>query len=221
MSSKRLAHRKGVVSGGARVNSASNSLDWDSPSAKTGTVKRRPASSDCSSTSDNDILYLNNPPPNDDFYVRPKIPIITVNHRGKYKKPGASAITYANLSLHDSIHSCGSNKFASSKVERRKRTGKISDSDSGIASPLSPSSSSYALLVYADVNCDGYEEERAEWNLKFEWLENCSCVKQQVQVISCACTWVELFPSAWFSHVDNKLKRETVFVWNISNVSRC
>lgn len=47
MSSERLARRKGVVSSGA-VNSGSNSLDWDSPSTKTGTVKRRPASSDCS-----------------------------------------------------------------------------------------------------------------------------------------------------------------------------
>lgn len=48
MSSKRLFRRKGVVSSGI-VCSRSNSLDWDSPSTKTGTVKRRPASTDCSS----------------------------------------------------------------------------------------------------------------------------------------------------------------------------
>ncbi|KAK4882131.1 hypothetical protein RN001_005450 [Aquatica leii] len=47
MSSKRLVRRKGVVSS-ATVYSRSNSLDWDSPSTKTGTVKRRPTSIDYS-----------------------------------------------------------------------------------------------------------------------------------------------------------------------------
>lgn len=51
MSSKRL-RRKGVVSSGVTCysggdSSNSNSLDWDSPSNVTGTVKRRPLSSDC------------------------------------------------------------------------------------------------------------------------------------------------------------------------------
>lgn len=45
MSSKKL-RRKGVVSSG-ETRSNTNSLDWDSPSNITGTVKRRPVSSDC------------------------------------------------------------------------------------------------------------------------------------------------------------------------------
>ncbi|KAF5286610.1 hypothetical protein FQR65_LT12519 [Abscondita terminalis] len=43
MTTNRLVRRKGVVSS-ATVYSRSNSLDWDSPSTKTGTVKRRPTS---------------------------------------------------------------------------------------------------------------------------------------------------------------------------------
>ncbi|KAF5276881.1 hypothetical protein FQA39_LY06432 [Lamprigera yunnana] len=42
MSSKRLVRRKGVLS--TTIYSRTNSLDWDSPSTKTGTVKRRPSS---------------------------------------------------------------------------------------------------------------------------------------------------------------------------------
>lgn len=210
MSSKRLAHRKGVVS-----SSAANSLDWDSPSAKTGTVKRRPVSSDCSSTSrnttdsntDNDRNHQQQR--QDLYYMRPpKIQTGAIadrynyspskSNRYKYKKPTvASAITYANLSLHDSINSGDAikpslavtstclNLTESGKLTglNSHRNGKVSDSDSGIASPLSPSST-YAFLVYYDGSyTDG--EERTQWNLNLEWLENCSCAKQQIQVKIC------------------------------------
>lgn len=50
--SKKL-RRKGVVSSG---ESNSYSLDWDSPSNKTGTVKRRPLSSDCVELKSKEIL---------------------------------------------------------------------------------------------------------------------------------------------------------------------
>lgn len=190
MSSKRLVHRKGVVSGGGAPNSASNSLDWDSPSAKTGTVKRRPVSSDCSpTTTDNNELFRPDKTTSG-LYVRPKIPIVSDNnHRTKTEryKLKKSTITYANLSLHDSINSDGRRshgKFATAS----HRNAKVSDSDSGIASPLSPSSA-YSLLVYSDDNYDRCESE-TEWKLEFEWLENCSCVKQQIQVNLCLCACI-------------------------------
>ncbi|GJQ87039.1 hypothetical protein Trydic_g12619 [Trypoxylus dichotomus] len=210
MSSKRLAQRKGVVSSSAVVNGASNSLDWDSPSAKTGTVKRRPVSSDCSPAARNkDNSYRTDKTTskrNQDLYIRPPRILVgeTDNYPSKtkgckYTESNASTITCANLSLHDSINS---DKIKSVSVKTSKclnfsesgvyifdrktapltshRTGKVSDSDSGIASPLSPSSA-YNTLVYSDGSYSGWEDH-SEWNLRFDWLENCSCVKRQVQI---------------------------------------
>lgn len=58
------------------------------------------------------------------------------------------------------------------------RTGKVSDSDSGIASPLSPSS------LYGFLGCGDKDSYRRHVDVRKEIgiLQNCSCVKQQVQV---------------------------------------
>lgn len=58
MSPKRKGdRRRGVVSVATGKTSATNSLDWDSPSTKTGTVKRRPPSGECDEFADMDGKY--------------------------------------------------------------------------------------------------------------------------------------------------------------------
>lgn len=65
----------------------------------------------------------------------------------------------------------------------RGKAGKVSDSDSGIASPLSPCSSS------GFVACCGERDEcrnrKSQVRREIEILESCSCVNQQVKVMFC------------------------------------
>lgn len=123
-----IPKRKGVFAG-----TTSNSLDWDSPSTKTGTVKRRPVSGDLSTpkTTGFGIYEPGNP---DGCTSR-----------------DANAVRFLDLP--------------------RVKTGKVSDNDSGIASPLSPSSLSGFL---------GYEERTRREKEEFRKI---SAAGRQIQVI--------------------------------------
>lgn len=198
MSSNRLRRRKGVVSSGV-VNSTSNSLDWDSPSTKTGTVKRRPISGDCTlnnSTSNNntkkDTDYFNQSSRSsneicEDFKRKPiKTGIPTVRRVNKYfGKDPSSPIQFENnlnpikIKAADAfpiLNKCVDESNSANQllpveantylIERKSfKAGKVSDSDSGIASPLSPSSV-YGFPLCTDKNdCREKDSEDARRKL--------------------------------------------------------
>lgn len=297
MSSKRLARRKGVISSGA---AQSNSLDWDSPSTKTGTVKRRPLSSDSESSvqlqqgnsknnnsperydsrapeSNQSVFSLrrhkfdgscipaysgvktskqnniqttaktkrNNTATvigwkqtikqNSNASVREAPSCFYRNNErsfASFRQPEGEtkSILEQNKGLVSGVHEPKKNSNVASVVQTNKpedglfagglqnggglskpcgfgfdkanwialseanaylierkscgysstsKTGKVSDSDSGIASPLSPSSL-YGFLGSADKE-DRYGRN-AHVRKEIEILQNCSCIKQHVQV---------------------------------------
>ncbi|CAH0559612.1 unnamed protein product [Brassicogethes aeneus] len=206
MFAKKTNRRKGVVTTGK--SSASNSLDWDSPSNKTGTVKRRPISTEVEDVDavirdaggkykDRSIYEPMSPlEKNGDktLWQRPsKIPgyvpyperPISSNHLPDVpKNPDdnqedivqcerpRNGPKWLPLSEQNSYRS-GNSKVAGESFkdkdvqyhqiepgglregrhsrESGSKTGKVSDSDSGIASPLSPGSV-YGILGYLDRN---------------------------------------------------------------------
>lgn len=201
MSSNRLRRRKGVVSSGV-VNSRSNSLDWDSPSTKTGTVKRRPISGDC--PLNNSTSYINKIEANVDFFKQlSKSPTeICDDFKRKTIKTGIPTPRKLNKHFEKDPSSSSPNQFGNKVnpikikaqnalpilnkrvdefnsvndllpveantylIERKSfKAGKVSDSDSGIASPLSPSSV-YGFPLCVDKNdCREKDSEDARRKL--------------------------------------------------------
>lgn len=159
--------RKGIVSS-IDPQVSSNSLDWDSPSTITGTVKRRPSSGVFPSDEDT-------PSPHPPALSRiPSSRIPSGRARKREISQGESGIKWLPLSEVGSYLAVG---------RGRGKAGKVSDSDSGIASPLSPCSSS------GFVTCGGDREEcrnrQNQVRKEIEILERCSCVNQQVKVKFC------------------------------------
>lgn len=159
--------RKGVVSS-IDPQISSNSLDWDSPSTITGTVKRRPSSSVFQSDEDTS----SSPLPTVSRIPASRIP--SGRARKRDISQVESGIKWLPLSEVGSYLAVG---------RGRGKTGKVSDSDSGIASPLSPCSSS------GFVTCCGERDEcrsrQSQVRREIEILERCSCVNQQVKVMFC------------------------------------
>lgn len=138
--SRKLGRRKGVVSA---ADSGQDSPDWDSPSTATGTVKRRPLSSE--------------------FWTEIRdtgTPTI-----GRFKRKfDFKHDTLIPRSGHESRRI--DSTFGVAKNAATIPAGKVSDSDSGIASPLSPSSLYGFPLCYQ--NPGKSEEKRTEIELGFQ-----------------------------------------------------
>lgn len=199
MSSNKL-RRKGVVSSG---DSSTNSLDWDSPSTITGTVKRRPISSDCSDLTVTEITVHDNAKLNKkksfnhtkiplnlknstntlekQFYSRASMQISKVDSQKSKNNSTKTSTNRAKSTLIPSKINLNSLKPSVKSnidkdiekrfllettsesytylIERKTwKTGKVSDSDSGIASPLSPSSLYGFPVCYDKDEC--YEKDK-------------------------------------------------------------
>ncbi|KAB0802708.1 hypothetical protein PPYR_04894 [Photinus pyralis] len=182
MSYKRLVRRKGVVSS-ANVYTRTNSLDWDSPSTKTGTVKRRPVSTDCSDnskigkTSQETCISNGNTQDSSSSHIHRQLKIFLRDKSYCIQNPSdLKAFSYDNpkcLSL---------TEFNAYLIERKAsglnfaKAGVVSDSDSGIASPLSPSSL-HGFLLYGETRKLDYEICS-----ELERLRKCSCISRQLQI---------------------------------------
>ncbi|KAF7278805.1 hypothetical protein GWI33_007956 [Rhynchophorus ferrugineus] len=115
------------------AKSRTNSLDWDSDSAKTGTVKRRPLSG-----ADNyDVVFAEEKTTtqklNKSHQKLGPFPQRNPSRFGQQYRPRSSGDT-------KSYHDGGLQKINDDSKQQTNKTGKVSDSDSGINSPLSPGS---------------------------------------------------------------------------------
>lgn len=219
MTSRNRQRRAIVSSIDPHVNS--NSLDWDSPSTVTGTVKRRPNSTIICSSETGEAQEI-------EKYS--KIPAYTEAHRRRTKAFEANRavsksrsttktsdlasesflrLPNASKSSHFGFNSVTSGKrgnlpeYGAKAFENRKspvqddvkwiplsdvrsvadyksgKTGKVSDSDSGIASPLSPGSG-YGFVGIGEK--EDRNRRQDEIRKDIQALERCTCVNQQVNV---------------------------------------
>lgn len=153
--------------------SRSNSLDWDSDSAKTGTVKRRPVSNDFGE--------------NGEVCQGKLCPQINAAKKPPQKKKIEKQIPKpSNLHKRDrSLDFSASASEADKLLSPPSRPGKVSDSDSGINSPLSPGSvygvfyPKMGFISYDDVTGVQIKEARNE----AQSGKCCySCVDERVEV---------------------------------------